>query len=232
MRARLANPRRLVLLSILFLVLVVALLFWARPIIRELVVTPVSYLVWAIGILVNSAPQVFFWTALLLILVAASYRSVVGRRSRETMPAPSELAEATFDSTRLSGQVAFWALKVRLANRGSDYYQTSFNQAVGRLLMDLIAYRFHLSPFQVEERLRDGSIEVPGEVRTYALGSLRRMDIRDRHFLRELWQSLRHALERWLKPGAEQTIKIDPRLAVVLNYIEEELEVPHGDVNR
>ncbi len=223
------NAKRLVLAAAVLLVILLVLLFYARDVIREVVVLPVSYLFWAGGILLRTTPQFFFWIALLLILALAAFRSLSGKR-KETAPTPPELfeMEATRDA---GGRVMFWAIKVNLMRQTNGaYYLNTFHNTLGKLLLEVLAHRYRLTSLQVEERLRDGTLNVPPEVREYALTGMGRFEPDQIGFLAYLWRRVRefvNMLTAGMKSSAPETLlgRDDSQVARILEYIEEELEV-------
>jgi hypothetical protein len=223
---RAANPRRAAIFGALLLILSLVLLLFARDVIRELVVLPLSYLAWLAGIFFNTAPQIFFWIGLVFVLLLMAYRSLSIRRKDLAEP-PPELAELAWD-TRRSGQVVFWTNRVHLMRQAhSVFYENSFHQTLGRLLLDLLAYRYRMTPNQVENHLRESSLDVPADVRDYALYSLRRLDPAPVRF----WQVPFNALEKAFdtlfrgKRGWRAARPDDPRIVKILKYMEDELEV-------
>lgn len=223
---RAANPRRAAIFGALLLILSLALLLFARDAIRELVVLPLSYLAWLAGIFFDTAPQIFLWIVLVFVLLMMAYRSLALRRKEVAEP-PPELAELAWE-TRHSGQVAFWTNRVHLM-RGthSTYYENSFNQTLGRLLLDLLAYRYRMTPNQVEDHLREGSLDVPADVREYALYSLRRLEPAHARFWQTTWGALVEVFDAVFRGrrGGQAARPDDPRITAILKFMEDELEV-------
>lgn len=235
------NPRRLLLFGGVILLLSAALLLWARDLIRELIVLPLSYLIWAGGLFVENTPQIFFWSVLLVLSSVAAYRSLAGR-GKETFPEPIELDTGPRNRP-ISGRVVFWSFKVGgLRQTNSPYFRGTFEQAVGKLLFDTLAYRFRLTQNQLEDALRDGSLDVPPEVRAYALDGLRRLDPDPVPFWPALWERIVGALRgllsrtRLLRARAftlpAETNAQEERVLIILKYLEKELEVPNDDSGR
>lgn len=239
---RVTNPRRLAIFAGLGLVIILALLFSARDLVREMVVLPLSYLFWSVGVFVDTTPQIFFWIAVLLLAGLAAYRSLVGR-GKVLAETPPEV-DGPDGIRSLRGQVGNWSVKVNLLRQGqSKYFQSTFHQAVGKLLMDTLAYRFHLTQNQLEDLLRDSTLEVPAAVRDYALKSLRPGEvIPSSSFLARYWSALVDLFRSWFAPapppsgpvsGANMRYSQDEQQVLeVLKYIEGELEVPHDDTGQ
>lgn len=257
--AKAPNFKRLIPLGGVVLLLTTALLFWAHDVIREVIVLPLSHLFYFLRLFVSTTPQIFFWFGLLALLLVAAWRRVAAR-PKVLMDVPLAMHESDWSGGRVEGRAAFWSSKVALLRNGQagGYYQRSFQNALGRLLVDVLAYRYHLAPNQVEDRLRDGSLDVPPEIREYALNALRREEISRQMAWIEWWEgtfgSLRNKIAHRLRAvlastglfsaakntaGAQSPARrwkpeppVDPHLARVLAYMKEELEVPNDDSGR
>lgn len=246
MKARLANPRRFAVLAVILAALLIALLFWARPLIRELIVLPLSYLFWAVNTFFRSTPERYFWAVLLVITGLAAYRSLL-RQSIPVAELPAEVFESAYERP-LRGQVSLWNLRVsNLYHTESAYLHSTFQQAVGKLLFDTLSHRYHLSQSEIERRLRENSLDVPAAVREYALNSLRRLDaVRPTGFkaylrglARQAWSAVTGALRPITGGQARGRMGISLRtqreleqLEVVLSYMEKDLEVPNDDTGQ
>ncbi len=175
-RLRSSKPRRLIIFGVTLAVLTFALFFWMREIVHEVVVLPLSYLFFLGGIVVDTTPQVFFWFAMVSIAIYIAYRSLNKRQK----PGELVLHRIPVDDQpkESAGRLSFWATKVNILrqHRGS-YFLGGFHLTFGRLVIDLISHRYHLTPGQVEERVRDGSLDLPDEVKEYLMYSLSRQQI-------------------------------------------------------
>lgn len=224
------NLRRVIIIAAVVLAIGIALLFWARDVIREVVVLPLSYLFWVISLFIRSTPQLFFWISALVIAFLIAYRGLAGRRKvLLEMPLAGGISEVP-DHHLVTGRVIYWRGKVHLMNAGrGSYFQNSFHLSITRLLLDQLAHRYRLPVDEVEPRLKDGSLNVPEEVRSYVLSSLSRPENASRGFFASLWRSLMDRIRVWMS-GWTKTPKesqVDPRFARILQYMEEELEVSH-----
>lgn len=232
------NPKRLILSIVILLAISAALLLFARDLIREVFVIPISYLIWIIGIFARTTPQIFFWIGLLVISALIAYRSLWGRRRIEAPPSIDMLDLLTLNAPS-QGRVSFWRIKTALLRNSGTYYQVGFHNTLGRLLLDLLAYRYRLTPSQVEDRLEEGTLDVPDDIRQYVVESQSRYMGQDGEYFKELWQ----AFVNWLRgliarqsrndqPGplfSGRRGLNDPRISRILDYMKEELEVSHDD---
>jgi Ca2+/Na+ antiporter len=259
------NYRRLAILGGLFFILSIVLLFWARDVVREMIVLPLSYIFFVIGVLIDYTPQIFFWIVVLLLGARIAYLSVSRKRKRSEEEIrffrPVEERPVT------SGRVMYWANKVHLLRSGRGvYYTRTFHEALSKTLFQLLAYRYRISPVQVEEGLKDGSLDIPPEIREYALERMRDdVNVKERSW-DTFWDGISAAFQNVLvllktafqkvaggtnsMPVQVQSVDaqghsdqaarrndsrladIDTQVRRVLNYMEEELEVPHDDTGR
>ncbi len=164
--------RRFVIFAVVFILISIIMLFWARDVIREVVVLPLSYLFYLAGIIIDYTPQIFFWIVLLLIGLRIAYLSISRKKTKDE----AELAlyrRPIGDSPVTSGRVWFWLNKVHLYRSGRGaYYSNTFHQALSQTLFQLLAYRYHTTVPQVTESVKDGTLALPQDIREYALECL------------------------------------------------------------
>lgn len=230
------NHRRLITILVVLMLISGAVFVWLRDIVREVVVIPVSYLLFVAGIVVDTAPQLFFWLVVILIAFWIAYRSMsTRRRAAPTMNVP--ILRDMGDKAPYGGRVAFWSTKVNHMRRyRSVYYQSTFHVSLARLLIELLAYRYRLTMLETEERLRGDLLDVPEEVRAYVLSSLSRREITHQKFFRRLWRMILETVQRWMPGRSETSVNLadnqpespaEAQLVRIIHYMEEELEVPH-----
>lgn len=243
---RASNPRKMMFFGAVILALSLLMIFLAREIIREAIVLPLSYLVWLGGVLLDTTPQIVFWIGALFIAGLTAYRSLASRRKPVAEEIPVLVGETTTSRSNSGGQVTYWGLRVENMRRSpSLYFIGAFHQSVNRMLMDELAYRYRLTPRQVEERLRDDELDVPPEVRDYVLSALGRQDREERPFLADLWARIRQIVRdlargntwdgRASGGGLPYGGNISPdeeKVHAVLSYLEKELEVSNDDTGR
>ena len=232
---RAANTRRLVIAAAALILGSTALLFWSRDVIREAAVIPFSYLLWAFRILVDGSPQIIFWIMALLIGMLIAYYSLTTRR-RVVGPRPLALNEPPPDAY-ISGRAVFWYKKANLLiGEPGGYSDRNFHTSVVRLLVEIFSYRCRLPARAIEDQIRDGSLNLQPEVLRYLQYHLSRVELVPVSFFERLRQSVTD-WTRWLwrKITADpsgSTPVVDEQLAIVLKFMEEELEVLYDDTGR
>jgi hypothetical protein len=259
------NFQRLAIFLALFILFSAALLIGVRDIIRELVVLPLSYLFWVLGVLINYTPQIFFWLMLLLIVWQIASKTL-GRKPKPTLETPLNFMDQA-NGHVTQGRVTFWKTRIRVfQTTRSEYFSQSFHSALGKMLLDFLAYRYRLAPRQVEDYLKDNPVDLPPEIAQYALECLRPPEIHSaglfyeiKDFFKNIFQE---ALETALRiyssitgskviEGKEKTVfplvvkdrsrSMDgtsgenlesTRIRRILEFMENELEVPHDNASR
>jgi hypothetical protein len=217
--------RRFIILTVVFILLSIVMLFWARDVIREVVVLPLSYLLYLFGILIDYTPQIFFWIILLLIGLRIAYLSI----SRKKVKDEAELARfrrPIDDFPGSNGRVWFWTNKVHLLHEGRGvYYTSTFHQALSHTLFQLLAYRYRMTVPQVEEGVKNGSLALPQDIRDYALEFLTYGEKAKGRFWDFTWEKINSALRKaftglklavqaiagGVRPGHQQTLRLDGR---------------------
>jgi hypothetical protein len=231
------NLRRVITLLALLLVVSVAIFIWLQDVVREVIVLPVSYLLFVAGIVIDTTPQLFFWLSLMLIAFWIAYRSLTTRRRRTLPPQVPPVVDDAFSRNALGGRVTFWDSRVTQMRRHSSiYYQGAFHHSLARLLIELLAHRYRLTPLQAEERLRSGELEVPAEIREYVLNSLSRLEPARGNIFAQIWKTIQATARRWFggRPGespvggnGRPATPAEAQIARIIQYMEQELEISH-----
>lgn len=219
------NSRRLIVVAAIVLAVTTALLYSFRAVVRELIIIPVSYWIWIIGLFLNSTPQYFFWIIALLIVFIIAWRSFIVKEKRnETVVRVPDYSPAT-------GRVSYWATRVNLMRLGV-YYQSTFNEALARLAIDLIGYRHRISNRQIERGLSRNTLRVPNEVRNFLLANLFQKEYKPVNLITYLYRAIRLW---WISrfPGASSKREQLPDEArALIQYMEEELEVHYDNAGQ
>src|SRR5512141_1978893 len=105
------NSRRIIFFGALLLVFSAAMLLWARDVVREVFVLPISYLIFVTGIFIKSVPQMFVWLSLLVIAIAIAVNSLTARKKTMAPPLP-QMIDLAYNPPS-EGRVAYWTSKVR-----------------------------------------------------------------------------------------------------------------------
>ena len=219
------NPRRLIVIGVVLLVVSAAVLYWGRAIIRDTIVVPISYLLWLVGVLLRNMHQQYFWIVALIIAFVIAYRSFLSNRKKR------EPVEMVPDIAAPSGRVEYWVARVNLMRMGM-YYQSTFNEALGRLTLDLLAYRNRLTVRQVEQGLQSETLRVPEEVRNFLLTYVLSRNFERVPYFVYLYRSVRLWFFSRTKRRALRRDLLPEDTQCVIDYMEEELEVNYGNTGQ
>ncbi len=218
------KSRRYIIIAILFVLVSVALLFWARDVVHELVVLPLSYLFYLFGILLNYTPQIVFWIILLLIGLRIAYLSISTKKRKDEEDLKLYFKPVQDGYTTTSGRVSFWRGKIYLSSSGRGaYYTRTFHDALSKTLMQLLAYRYRISQRQVDESLKDGSLALPDDVRSYALESLEPIEAPAGGCLGAIWETIANYFRR-------QFLRIKDSVQALVG-VRSAVKTPEGNAN-
>jgi hypothetical protein len=123
----------------------------------EVVVVPLLFLWWAAQVLYQSIHQGLLWGLFVLIamlLVAKNFPS-------SSVPLPPATPH-----TAALGRVAEWSRWIHAARR-DDHSRWRLAQRLALLAIETLAFREQCAPQEISRRLRDGSLDMPPQVRAY-----------------------------------------------------------------
>lgn len=205
------------------LIAIAALVIAALPLalvmedfVRDVIVTPLAYEVWLIGVIVRALPQGYILTATLLIATYVALRSV--QRTRYS---------AGRQATRKSqprGVVTLWHNRLQQVRRGT-YSKPRFDQLLGRLVLRILAFEHHLPMRLVVSDIDTRTLDIPIPLQSYAQAALR---IRTPSNLS--WYTRVRAWLRGKSAGAIALEALIGELEPALAYLESHLRVPHLEV--
>ncbi len=214
------NNRRLLIISAVVLVVIGGLLFSAHDFIRDAIVIPISYWIWVLTTLSQVLPQYYYWILVMVIAAVIAYRSFRSARRLKREPEPM-IADI---GPGVGGRVEYWASRVNLMRYG-PYYQSTFNEALGRLALDLLSYRNRLSYREIERNLNKETLIVPKEVRAFLVQNVLRRSFQPTSYLVYLYRVVRLYLYTHLPSSRARRQNLPAQARQVLEYIEEELEI-------
>jgi len=192
------------------LLLVVLLTLGLRDFVRDTIALPLSYILWFVGIIVRTIPQLWFWAGLLIVILITAMRSL----DRERRPSPGAPGKSPYPAR---GRIAVWAERVNMLLRGK-YSRHRFGYFIGKLILDVMAHEERLNYRDVERRLQQSDIDVPQAVRDYLISRLRpaHTEARPKFFNR---------LKRFLGLEKQLAVQLNAELETIITFLEEQLEV-------
>jgi hypothetical protein len=211
------EPRALpwwVLIVALLILVLLTLALWRF--VRDVVAVPVARILWAADILFSSIPQVYYWALLLGIVIYMALKSLYIRRASD--------GKRQQDENRWNpGPVEVWASRIRLVRRG-EYSKRRFAYHLGKLLLDTLAYEERLTYRDIEDRLADGTLDVPPEVRAYLNARLDpQLPSREGLLIR---------IQRWLGLNPPKPSPLDSSPEIPVRFLEQQLEVAYEPEDR
>jgi len=190
--------------------LAVLLMFSLRNFVREMFALPLSYAIWLIGILMQTIPQVWLWTGLVVIALIWALRSL----DRERRPAPAAPGKSTYPAR---GGIDVWADRINMLLTGK-YSRHRFGYFIGKLILDVLSHEERVNFRDIERRLERGEIDAPPVVRDYLLSRLRSS-------LTEAKPNLLTRFKRFFRLEKPPTGQLNAELETIVTFLENQLEV-------
>jgi len=134
------------------------LMFPLRGVVHQLVVVPLAYLLWALGILYLSLPQVLWWIGVVLIVLFMLGKSLLPDVKFIRKPAPVVRQER--------GDVESLAAAMQKSNKGI-YFKWLVANRLGRLAQQILVQRGHGKPRSPFEPLAGDGWESAPDVQAY-----------------------------------------------------------------
>ena len=224
------SRRTLVLALVPGVLLVAALTLLLREWVRDVILTPILFLLWLGGLMIRSTPQWIFWGVFLVLALLILANSLITGKIRV-----QNVDRAEPERPRRA-PVLFWARQIRWGAR-RDFSAMGNADPLRRLVLEAIVFQERLSLTEVEERLESGELDVPPAIRVY----LQRKPAPEPFSPVSLWGRL---WQRWsdLRQQAYTLISglVEPRsysqpfpfeseLESVAQFLEDRLGVVHDD---
>ncbi len=203
------------------------LMFIFREFLRRVVVLPVMYLGWLVGLVLSSLDQSFLWIILIvlagLLVIIAIFHSLGG--AQEAIPVES--------SERSRGRVAYWARQIALARR-TEYIRSDFQSSLLHLLYASVASQYGITPLEAESQLKMGEIPLPFSFDALLQDVPAFVQIQPRSLLEKLQSAFKDGGSRWgilrgnhrIEDPAE--LHMDSAWLALIDYLDEKSE-EHDD---
>jgi hypothetical protein len=153
-----AKLKRILFMAGIIAAMGLPLMFLMENFIRDVIVTPVAYMAWVAGVVLDALPQSYLLAAIIAVAIYAAARSL----SRE--PPPPKRHKLT--SAPPEGTAAAWYRKLELTTKGA-YSQQRIQQHIGQLILQVIAHEQRLSVREIAHRINTDEIEIPAELNVY-----------------------------------------------------------------
>jgi len=217
---KLSNRQRLMWGLIgLSLVLSAIFTYIFREQVRAVLVMPVSYAVWYINLVIESAPQPILWA----VLVFGGF-VIAGRALLKNLPPPPDLPEPAITGHSVS-RYQYWLWYIS-SFQLSAFSSEGLARSLARFVLDILAYQEHLTLDEVERLIFAGELDVPADIReliqTRRLWKKTTRQTPVRRFIDRL-KRRKMVTEPDQKDSAEDRAKLDR----IVEFIEERLEIEH-----
>ncbi|HET9223095.1 MAG TPA: hypothetical protein VFO07_11350 [Roseiflexaceae bacterium] len=178
--------------------------------VREVIVIPLLALLWLLGLLLDSVPQLIWWFGLLAIAALVAWRSLATPRVAPAAPRVVPIMPAP---------VASWAGMFERA-AGDRYARWLLAQRLGHFALELLASQEQGETRGVWHYLQDESRDIPPAVRAFLLAGAR------------MYRPLPTFWQRWWPWGARVETRADPLdldLNEVVRFLDERLSGATGE---
>jgi hypothetical protein len=149
--------RRLILLGLIILISI-PLVATLRSFTRDYVMALIPRLLWIVRLFISSIPQLFFWFLFLSISLFIAGRSLIKHRR----PAPT----SSTSITPLAGRVQALMHAIDRTSQGV-YFKWRLAQHLLGLTLETMAYRERVSPDEMRQRLKSGTLIMPPTIKGY-----------------------------------------------------------------
>ena len=210
-----AKLKRILFMAGFIAALGLPLMFLMENFIRDAVVTPVAYMVWVFGVVLDALPQSYLLAGIIAVAIYAAARSL-GRE-----PAPVQRQKLT--AAPAGGAATAWHRKLELSTKGG-YSRRRIQQQVGQLILQVIAHEQRLPVREIAQGIETGEIEIPADLNVYIEAATYRGFPRTPG----LWARLKSFLLGTSAPkNASHTVAAD--LGPALRYLETQLRMKQAE---
>ena len=182
------------------LVLSAVLAFVLRKFIYEMVIIPLAYLWWVIGLYYRLVPQVFVWIVLIFVILFTGVRALLMEIPVQRQTKPNRKSSA--------GPIETLSALVQKQNRGI-YYKWLIANRLGKVAREILDQREGQRLAQRFTRLAGRDWNPPNEVGAYLESGLN-------------GSFADYPPSRWLRA---QPTPLDEQPGAVVDYLESEMEI-------
>jgi len=206
----------LALVVVLVIFSALSLLYW--DIIRDTVVTPIYYLLWFGDLMLKSVPQAVFLALLIVVSLFISINTLSKVRTRRLAQERQRKASAG-----LSRYLEWKRLCDTQAS--NQFVRNQFTWEARKLTLMLLAYQEGIDAEIVEQRVKNGDLEVPDTIRAL----MKRQEIRVPEKAQGSFRNSIMLLRQWLLAlDSADAPQSDPLADEIVAFIEQRLEISHA----
>lgn len=201
---------------------VITLVFWGFM--RDTILIPVYYVLWIVGLMLNSVPQ----GAYLAILVILS--AVIGLKIFESLHSAQRPPRAVRNQPPPNTRYVLWSILCTCAP-GNWFSKNRLALEARKLVLAILAYEQGIDTTEVETLVRLGKLDLPDAIRNI----IQNKAIPDAPWSSRLSDRLSGTLDRLRHPFRSAETPPDPYvehlLAELISFVEYHLEITHAGQN-
>jgi hypothetical protein len=190
-------------------------LFW--DFIRDVIVVPIYYLIWLVGLILNSIPQVIFLILLVFVCFMITLNTLFKIWSGQYRRAASRYR------TIEGGRYLFWN-RLLTNLRSNPFSRDNFALEARKLILSILSYQEGIDIPGIEQILADHKISVPVSVAQLVIS-------KKLPFLPEKGnphgRKLPKFLHRFFQKDAQDEPMMDEQAKEIIHFIEDRLEISH-----
>lgn len=200
--------RRLILLGLILLISI-PLVVILRSFTRDYVMALISRLLWIVRLFISSIPQLFTWVLFLLFSLFIAGRSLFKR----WRPAPT----SSISITPLAGRVQALMHAIDRTSQGV-YFKWRLAQHLLGLTLEIMAYRERVSPDEMRQNLKSGTLTLPPTINGYLQTGLSPVYTAPAGLFSRITQRLRQGV---------MTSPLDLNPETIIQFLEDQLEIEY-----
>ena len=215
---------RIALLAALTVVIAGGLTYYFKDYVRQVMAIPATRILWFVRLMIDSTPQILFWSLLLIILL------VVGVKSLSSSNPPETQAVAEPLQTPRRARIAFWTHQVTLALTGDPYSRIRMAEFLGDLTLQVLAHQQKMDREEIRLLVLQEKLDIPPAIEACVKARFRQVLEPRPGFWASIGLGFR-SLFPFFKKGAKQQVILFPgqvpgdEIEAVIHYLEEQLEV-------
>ena len=206
-----ARLKSVLVILIGVVLLAIPLMFLMENFVRDAIVTPLAYLAWLVGLLIDALPESYLLGLAVAVVVVIAVRSLL----RDTPPPSFQNVRPT--STE--GKATTWLHRLQMVTKGS-YSRQRLEHHVGQLLLQIIAYENRVSTREAGRMVEADEVELSPALMAYLESALSRRLPKAPN----LWERLKTFILGRSTPKSTahaMASELDP----ILLYLERELKI-------
>jgi len=191
--------------------------FW--DFVRDVIVVPIYYLIWLVGLILKSIPQELFLILLVFTCFIIAFNTLLKIQSRQYSQGASR-----YGSTG-GGRYQFWN-RLFTNLRSSPFSRDDFVFKARKLILSILSYQEGVDIPGIEQMVADHKISVPVSVMQLVLS--RKLPSPPGRG-NSLSKKLTKFLHRFFHENSQDELMIDEQASEIIHFIEYRLEISYDE---